>query len=272
MKIGVHLNSYQNIITFYKKYNLINVNDILYIQIMFNSSIIKEIKNLQKLSVNYIIHSSYSINLAKIWNKYSSHIHQLIYEIKLANRLKSKFIVVHVGKYMNLSKQVASNNMLSALLYVHKKTLKYKNIQILLETPAGQGTELFYKLQDFADFFKKLNTHPDINIKNRFGICIDTCHLFSSGYSINTQLITKINKLLNLDNIKLIHLNNSSNILGSKKDRHASIESGYIPTKDLKLFSKYYIENTDIPIILETPQKTIYEDFKVFQNSFNKLR
>jgi deoxyribonuclease-4 len=89
----------------------------------------------------------------------------------------------------------------------------------LLETPAGAGTELLTKIEDFINFVKKIN-HPN------FGICMDTCHVFASGYDPYNYLC----KLIENDLIPiLIHFNDSKMELASRKDRHEFIGKGKIP-------------------------------------------
>lgn len=233
-----------------------------------NNGTLKKIKYLLiKYNLKCIVHASYSINLAKTWDEYSWWIVQFIIEIENASRLGANLIVVHLGKQMDLTKEEAYNNMYSALLYVHEETKQY-NIKILLETSTGQGSELCFRMEDFAHFFKKLSRHPNKIINKRFGVCLDTCHIFAAGYDIRTKENVKIfldsfEELIGIKNINLIHLNDSKNNIGSMIDRHENIDAGYIKQKGLKSIIKYFKKN-NIPIVLETPNKGFVTEIKNF--------
>ena len=223
---------------------------------------------LNKYNLKSVIHISYSINLAKEWDEYSWWILQFIKEIESAHKLNALYAVVHLGKQMELSKEEAYNNMYTMLLYVHEETKQYSNIKILLETSTGQGSELCFKLDDFAHFFKKLSKHPNKEIKNRFGICLDTCHIFAAGYNIKnkdsvTMFLDTFEEMIGIKNIKLIHLNDSKNDIGSLLDRHESIDKGYIGIKGLSHIIRFF-KKFNVPIILETPNDSYQIEIKNF--------
>jgi deoxyribonuclease-4 len=213
-------------------------------------------KELDKYNMKSVIHISYSINLAKDWDEYSWQVLQFIKEIECANKLNALFVVVHLGKQMKLSKEEAYNNMYTLLLYIHEETKQYSNIKILLETSTGQGSELCFKLDDFAYFFKKITKHKNKNIKKRFGICLDTCHVFSAGYDIKnkknvTIFLNKFERMIGIKYIKLVHMNDSKNDIGSLLDRHESIMKGYIGKGLIQIIR--FFKKIKVPIILETP-------------------
>ena len=99
--------------------------------------------------------------------------------------------------------------------------------------------------------------------KKRVKICIDTCHIFSTGNDIcnhHKTIISNINKYIGWENIIIIHLNDSSTVLNSRVDRHQNLNKGFITEKGkkstgLEEFTKYCY-NKNLPIILETPNKT----------------
>ena len=254
--IGVHIKSDTRFIN-----NILSVipSNINIIQLFIDINIQKEIyiklsKILEKRNIKCIVHSAYTINLSKDWDKYSWWIKYILYEIKIAHILKAKAIVFHVGKKMGLDLNSAINNMYTLLMYIDEESLKYKNIKFLIETPAGQGTEIFTDFTKLLQFIKKINNK--INNK-RFGLCFDTCHVFSVGYDIRNKLI--VNKLLQdieyiigLDKLYLVHLNDSKKDLGERKDRHENIGDGFIGNTALSYLVKK-IKKLKIPIILETP-------------------
>lgn len=226
------------------------------IQLFKNNKILnKKNKNIIK---NKVVHASYSINLANTWNEYSWWIDLLISEIIYANEIDASYVVVHLGKQLKLSKEEAFNNMFTSLLHIHNETnKKANNIKILLETSSGQGTETCFKIEELSQFYKKISSHRNEKFRNRFGLCLDTCHIFAAGYDITTTnkiklFLQEFDKLIGIKHIKLIHLNDSKQKLGSMIDRHANIGLGHIGKKPLACITKFFIKH-DIPIILETP-------------------
>jgi deoxyribonuclease-4 len=218
-------------------------------------------------NINVIVHASYTINIAQRWDEYSWWINQLMLEIELSNKIGAKFIVLHLGKSLDQDLNVALNNMYSSLIYVANNISV--DIKILLETSSGQGSEMCIKLEDLSRFINKLLNHKNKKISERFGICVDTCHIFSAGYNINTpnDVITYIkdfDKYIGLKNLKVLHLNNSKTELGSNKDRHDNINKGTINPDGLGHFIKLCFK-LNIPIILETPDDYIKEDLEFIQ-------
>lgn len=227
-------------------------------------------KFIKNNDMKFIVHASYTINLSRDWDQYSAGIQQFILEIGAANKLGAEAIVVHMGKQLELKKEEAYNNMYMGLLYIHDQTKKYP-IKILLETPTGQGSEICHKIEDFAYFFKKLSRNKNKEISNRFGICVDTCHIFAAGYDLTTKssiymYIEVFEELIGLRHIKLIHLNDSKKELGSNVDRHENIGKGKIGKEGLVEFVKYF-KNLNIPIILETPNDYILKDLEIIINA-----
>jgi deoxyribonuclease-4 len=181
---------------------------------------------------------------------------QFIEEIAIAHNIGAYAVVVHLGKQLDMSKEVALNNMFINLLKVLEAT-KNLDIKILIETSTGQGTEMCYDLNEFALFFKKIKN-------NRIGICLDTCHIFNAGYDIRTKKTTEnylklFEEEIGINYIKLIHLNDSSNDLGMKIDRHQNIGKGYIGLEGIKQIIMFFT-SLNIPIVLETPDEYINDD------------
>ena len=208
-------------------------------------------------NMKIVIHSSYTHNLARDWDNHSWWLKNMELEIKYANKLGAFGLVVHFGKSLDLPISQAYNNMYSSLVHLHNTTKEYSNIKIFLETSTGQGTEMCYKLEDLAHFYRKFSSNINKDIKNRFKLCIDTCHIFAAGYNIKTEnsiraYLEEFEELIGLKNVHLIHLNDSVVDLGEKKDRHANIGMGKIGFNGLKIFFEYF-RKQDVPVILETP-------------------
>ena len=198
---------------------------------------------------NLIIHAPYIINPATTdLEKRDFCINFLSQEVKRSYLMGSKVIVLHPGNSLGLPVVEAINNICGVVNKVIEKTLD-TDVIIAFETMAGKGTEV-------GRTFEEIKMLLDgITFKNRVGVCVDTCHIFDGGYDIVNDYDNVKEKLLNvigLENIKVIHLNDSKNVLGSHKDRHANLGDGNIGFDTLY---KVCHDSTfaSIPKILETP-------------------
>lgn len=120
---------------------------------------------------------------------------------------------------------------------------------VLLETMSGKGSEVGRNFEEI----KAIIDHVELN--NKLGVCLDTCHIWDGGYDIVNNpdgVIEEFDRIIGLDRLKAIHLNDSLNPLGSHKDRHAKIGAGYIGADALVKFINRS-ELKGLPVILETP-------------------
>ena len=197
-----------------------------------------------KHDIKIYVHSPYIINLCHI-RKYQMNL--LKREIELVNDIGSIGIVLHVGKSLDLNIDVAIINMYNNILQLYNYIVDNKfNVKLLIETPAGVGSEVLTKLDDLLLFYNTFTRRQKQIIK----ICIDTCHLYSSGYDVcDIKGLFKILKKFRYSNIGLVHLNNSKTKFNSHIDRHESIiNKGYIQCIRELIIS--FIKN-NIPFILE---------------------
>lgn len=196
---------------------------------------------------NVICHAPYIINLAnrekeEAWNFSCSFLKE---EIKRVEKMGVSKIVVHPGNSLKTDRNVAIDNIASALNMIIDKNSK---VTILLETMAGKGTECGKTLEELKAIIDK------IEFKERVGVCLDTCHLNDAGYDISEfdKIVDSVDKLMGIEKVGCIHVNDSKNILGSHKDRHDNIGYGTIGFDNL-LNVLYHDKFKDIPKILETP-------------------
>lgn len=270
--IGVHIGNIIDIIEIIDKNPVYNKLDLVQIFVSattnYTNKTFSAVRHLlNEKDIRIVIHISYSINLSRKWTENDWWIQQFIAEIEAANELHAFAVVVHTGKKMELSDAEAINNMHTALLHVHNKTKNHHKLRILIETPSGQGSEILTKIEDLCKFMNKFYKHPDVVIKDRFGICVDTCHVFASGYDIRTKkdlnnVFGIIDKSIGIDKIKLCHVNDSKKGLGSKLDRHENIGDGQIGEKSIKNIVKF-MKKLGIPMILETPSEHIDRDYEL---------
>lgn len=211
-----------------------------------------------------IAHTSYLLNLAspEKQKQYLSR-NALIQEFKRCAALKIKYIVMHPGAYIKGSADDGLKKIVKNLNLVFKKVGNSFPL-LLLETTAGQGTNLGYKFEHIAFIIKMINN------KDRIGVCLDTCHIFASGYDIRDeknfkQTIKKFDKILGLKNLRVMHLNDSKKGLGSRIDRHQNIGKGEIGLGAFKIImNDKRLEK--IPKILETPHSKTQNDLKILLN------
>lgn len=195
---------------------------------------------------NVICHAPYIINLAnnKDESKYEFSKNFLKGEITRCEELGVKYIVLHPGSSVGIDRLIALDNIIDALKQVLEGD---ENVTILLETMAGKGTELGINIDEIKYIIKSVNS-------NKLGVCLDTCHLNDSGVDINNfeVYLNIFDKEIGLDKIGCVHINDSKNALGARKDRHENIGFGTIGFDPIyKVCTSARLK--DVPKILETP-------------------
>jgi|LGOV01.1.fsa_nt_gb deoxyribonuclease-4 len=139
---------------------------------------------------------------------------------------------------------------------------------ILLETMAGKGTEIGRSFEELARII------DGINHKDKIGVCMDTCHIFSAGYDIVNDLegvLKEFDRIIGLERLKAIHLNDSLKPFGENKDRHAGIGEGLIGLDALLAFMKHP-KLKNLPFYLETPydEKGHAREIKMIKELLNE--
>ena len=205
---------------------------------------------------NVICHAPYIINLAnkekiESWNFSISFLRN---EIKRITEMGVNYIVVHPGNALKLDREEALSNIAEALNYMIDEDTKP---MILLETMAGKGSECGINIYELKSILDK------VNLNKKLGICLDTCHLNDSGVDIAKfdEYLDVFDSEIGLDKVKCVHVNDSKNVIGSKKDRHANIGFGTIGFDNL-LNVIYNPKLKDVPKILETPYIKEYPPYK----------
>lgn len=193
---------------------------------------------------NIIVHAPYIINLANDKN-FDFNVNFLTQEIKRVELLGVNKLVLHPGSHVGLGVEKGLQNIIDAL---NKVLTVDMNITVCLETMAGKGTEL-------GRTFEEIKTIIDgIKYQDKIGVCLDTCHINDAGYDLNNfdKVLDDFNKIIGLDKLKVLHINDSKNILGSHKDRHENIGYGTIGFDNL-MNVIYHDKLKGLPKILETP-------------------
>lgn len=174
-----------------------------------------------------VIHDSYLINLASpkedlIAKSMAAFEDELI----RADQLKIKYLVTHPGAHTGSGVEEGLRKFAESLNRVFND-LPDNDVIVCLETTAGQGTTLGRTFEEIAEIIDKTEA------KERVGVCLDTCHVFASGYDLRTEESTvavfdEFDRVIGLDNLKVLHLNDSKQPFASNKDRHDHIGKGEI--------------------------------------------
>lgn len=201
-----------------------------------------------------IAHDSYLINLGspdrELWTK---SIDAMVVELLRAEKLGIPYVVAHPGAFTTSSEAAGVRRIAKGLDEVHRQT-KGIAAEVLLETTAGQGSNLGWRFEHLADIIARTRD------SDRLGVCFDTCHVFAAGYPMETKkeylaTMRELDRVVGRKLIKAFHLNDSLKPLGSRVDRHAHIgegEMGLEPFRHLlndRRFAK-------VPMYLETPKGT----------------
>ena len=207
---------------------------------------------------NVIVHAPYIINLgnAKSLDTYDFSIKFLHQELIRCQQLGVKKIVLHPGAHVNMGSDLGLKNVIQAL---NKAMIETNDVTICLETMSGKGTELG------CDFDELKTIIDGVVDQEHIGVCLDTCHLNDYGYDLQhfDEILDDFDQIIGLDKLKCIHINDSKNQMGIRKDRHDNIGLGYIGFDNL--INIIYNERLkDIPKILETPYVSYNETKRLY--------
>ena len=198
---------------------------------------------------NIVVHAPYIINLANPEKeKRDFAVNFLIKDLNRAEKLCAKNIVLHPGSAVGKDRDEAIGYVIEGINKVLDETKNLK-INIAIETMAGKGNEVGI---NFDEISKIIN---GVSQKDRIKVCLDTCHISDAGYDIKNnyeEVLKEFDEKIGLSKISVIHLNDSKNICGARKDRHENIGLGHIGFDTLlKIAHDERFKN--IPKILETP-------------------
>jgi len=220
-----------------------------------------------------LVHDSYLINLASGKEELrQKSIAAFADELERTATLGIPWIVMHPGSPTGDESDNAEENGLRRIakafdtIFERTKT----SVMVLLETTAGQGTNLGWKFEHLAQIIE-LSASPD-----RFGVCVDTCHITAAGYSLATPkeyeaTFELFDKIIGLDRLKAFHLNDSVKGIGSRVDRHASIGHGALGLEPFRLLVND-VRFVDLPMYLETPKGTVERNGEVLDWDVVNLR
>ncbi len=200
-----------------------------------------------------VAHNSYLINLgaAEAAPLAKKSFDSFLLELERCRALGLPAIVAHPGSHTGAGEAAGLRRIRSAVDELLERT-SGSPVHILLETTAGQGSNLGYRFEQLAEMME------GVKQKSRAGVCLDTCHVFAAGYDIRTEdgyhrTLEEFDKILGLKKLQAFHLNDSKGDLGSKLDRHEHIGRGRLGKEAFRLLLRDK-RFAAIPKVLETPK------------------
>jgi len=219
-------------------------------------------------------HTSYLINIASPDPALNEKSYKsLKEEMERCETLKIPNLVMHPGSHVGSGEQIGLDRITENINRLFDN-LTDNNVRLLLETTAGQGSNLGYTFEQLEYIIDKVED------KAHIAVCLDTCHIFAAGYPITDpndykKTIKQFDEVIGLDRLRIIHMNDSLREFGSRKDRHEHIGDGYIGLDGLRNFvNDKRLKN--IPMILETPKgedlKEDIENLKVLRGLVDRSK
>lgn len=197
-----------------------------------------------------VVHAPYIINLGNVKKpeNFTFAVNFLADEMKRAEAIGAKYISFHPGSHVGSGEAAAIAQIIKGLDEAIEKS-ETKTVSIALETMAGKGTEIGKTFEEIAQIIE------GSNYSNRLSVTFDTCHVYDAGYDIKNNfegVMAEFDKIIGVNRISVIHLNDSKFGLASHKDRHENLGFGELGFETLQKVA-YYDSFKTLPKILETP-------------------
>lgn len=198
-----------------------------------------------------VAHAPYTLNLCSATEhicKFSKDI--FAEDLKRLENIPGSLYNFHPGSHTGQGTEVGIKKIVDALNEILTPS---QTSTVLLETMAGKGSEIGGKFEELRMII------DNIELKSKMGVCLDTCHVFDAGYDIVNNLegvLEEFDRIIGIERLKAIHINDSKNTCGSRKDRHEQIGKGNIGIEAFeRIINHKYLK--DLPFILETPQEDL---------------
>jgi deoxyribonuclease-4 len=196
----------------------------------------------------FIVHAPYIINIGNSVKPetFQLGVDFLRMEIERTIALGSKQMVLHPGSHVGEGAEAGLAKIIEGLNEVLEAGMP---IQIALETMAGKGSECGRSFDEIARIM------DGVKLNDKLSVCMDTCHIHDAGYDVKhgfDEVLNEFDKIIGINQIKVLHINDSKNEQGASKDRHANIGHGFIGYDALH-YVVHHPQLIDIPKILETP-------------------
>ena len=196
-----------------------------------------------------VVHAPYIINLGSPKkDTFELAVRFLQDEIRRTDYLGVSQIVLHPGAYTDKDPEYGIARIAEGLNEVLRGT-KDTDVNIALETMAGKGTEMGRTFEEIAAIIDKVEDN------DRLTVCLDTCHIHDAGYDVVDDfdgVLEEFDRMIGLNRLAVVHLNDSKNMRGAAKDRHAPVGAGWIGFKAIR-YVVHHPSLQHLPMILETP-------------------
>ena len=198
-----------------------------------------------------ICHALYLINLASPKDEfYAKSVEALRTTVDVACGIDADGVVFHVGSHQGAGFEAGLERVVPALAHALERCSD--TTWLLMENTAGTGDTIGRSIEELAAIVDRLDRHP------RLGICLDSCHLYASGYDVTARdaldrLLEQVDDQIGLDRLRALHVNDSKASLGSNRDRHDNIGEGLMGEKLGVFLSHPSLEG--LPAVLEVPGK-----------------
>jgi len=200
-------------------------------------------------------HDSYLINLASadetLWMK---SLEAFVVELERAGALGLAGVVMHPGSYVDTDEEAGIRRIVKALDRALEATEKL-NIEIWLETTAGQGSSIGHRFEHLRAILDEVQSN------GRLGVCVDSCHVFAAGYPLSDPAeyaitLSEFDRIVGIDRVRAFHLNDSKREFGSRVDRHEHIGKGHL---GIEAFRNILNDPrfASLPMYLETPKGVV---------------
>lgn len=195
-----------------------------------------------------VIHAPYIVNLGNTFkpDNFEFAIEFMTEEIRRADAIGAAQMTMHPGAHVGAGPEAAIDKIAEGL---NRILTKEQNVQIALETMAGKGTEIGRNFEELAQIIER------VDLDEKLSVTLDTCHIHDAGYPIRDDfdfVLEEFDRIIGLDRLKVIHVNDSKNPQGAAKDRHENIGFGEIGFDALNAII-HHPKLAHLPKILETP-------------------
>lgn len=212
-----------------------------------------------------VVHAPYIINAANFTklDLYEMSINTIVSELRRTSAFGAKILVLHPGSHVGMGAEKGILALAKALDVA--LTSDGTDVKIALETMSGKGHEIGATFEEIKQIIDACGH------KDRLGVCLDTCHVNDSGYDIKNDLdgvIERFDKIIGLDRLLVVHVNDTKNPIAAHKDRHENIGYGYLGF-DVLYRVVHHPSLKGIPMILETPY---YNEKAPYKQEIEMLR
>jgi len=196
-----------------------------------------------------VCHALYLVNLASPNDEvYEKSVASLLNTVEVACAIEADAVVFHIGSHLGAGLEAGLDRVLGALTLVLDRCSE--TTWLCMENSAGAGDTIGRSLDELATIFHRLDAHP------RLGVCLDSCHLFASGYDIGQPdgleaTLEELDRSIGLDRLRVLHLNDSKEPLGSNRDRHENIGQGLLGERLGVFLAHPSLQG--LPALLEVP-------------------